>query len=97
MQAGIILDPENSEIFLTLGDVYMAENDLDKAIRAYCDSISINSEDYRAYAKAGLALWEKDYLEEAVVSYHRAIELNPQYDIAQNNLGVYLYGRAWNS
>lgn len=92
-QAGIILDPENSEIYLSLGDVYMAENDLDKAIRAYCDSISVNSEDYRAYAKAGIALWEKDFLEEAVVSYHRAIELNPEYDIAHNNLGViYLDG-----
>ena len=92
-QAGIILDPENSEIFLSLGDVYMAESDLDKAIRAYCDSISINPEDYRAYSKAGLALWEKDYLEEAIVSYHRAIDLKPDYDIAQNNLGViYLDG-----
>lgn len=92
-QAGIILDPENSEIYLSLGDVYMAENELDNAIRAYCDSISINSENYRAYSKAGLALWEKDYLEEAIVSYHRAIELNPEYDIAQNNLGViYLDG-----
>ncbi|MDD3437339.1 MAG: tetratricopeptide repeat protein [Candidatus Gastranaerophilales bacterium] len=92
-QAGIILDPENSEIYLSLGDVYMADNDLDNAIRAYCDSITVDSSDYRAYAKTGLALWEKDYLEEAVVAYHRAIELNPDYDIAQNNLGViYLDG-----
>lgn len=92
-QAGLILDPENSEIYLSLGDAYMAEGDLDNAIRAYCDSISVNSEDYRAYAKAGIALWEKDFLEEAVVSYHRAIELNPEYDIAHNNLGViYLDG-----
>ncbi len=92
-QAGSILDPENSDIYLSLGDVYMAEGDLDNAIRAYCDSISVNSEDYRAYAKAGIALWEKDYLEEALVSYHRAIELNPEYDIALNNLGViYLDG-----
>lgn len=92
-QAGIILDSQNSEIFLSLGDVYMAENDLDKAIRAYCDSIRINGDDYRAYSKAGLALWEKDYLEEAVVAYHRSIDLNPEYDIAHNNLGViYLDG-----
>ena len=27
-QAGIVLDPENSEIYLSLGDVYMVENDL---------------------------------------------------------------------
>ena len=92
-QAGSILDPENNEIHLSLGDVYMASNDIDKAIRAYCDSIQINSEDYRAYAKAGIALWEKDYIEEAIVAYHRAIELNPEYDIANNNLGViYLDG-----
>lgn len=92
-QAGIILDPNNSEIYLSLGDAHMAEGDLDKAIRAYCDSITINPEDYRAYAKAGIALWEKDYIEEAIVAYHRAIDLNPEYEIAQNNLGViYLDG-----
>lgn len=92
-QAGAILDPENSEIYLSLGDVYMAEHDVDNAIRAYCDSININSNDYRAYAKTGIALWEKDYVEEAIVAYHRTIELNPEYDIAHNNLGViYLDG-----
>lgn len=96
-QAGIILDPENSEIYLSLGDAYMADNDLDNAIRAYCDSINVKSDDYRAYSKAGIALWEKDYLEEAVVAYHRAIELNPEYDIAYNNLGViYLDGMGAN-
>lgn len=92
-QAGMILDPENSEICLSLGDVYMADGDLDNAIRSYCDSIAVNSEDYRAYSKAGIALWEKDYMEEAIVAYHRAIDLNPEYDIAHNNLGViYLDG-----
>lgn len=92
-QAGSILDPENNEISLSLGDVYMSANDLDNAIRSYCDSINVNSEDYRAYSKLGIALWEKDYLEEAIVAYHRAIELNPKYDIAHNNLGViYLDG-----
>lgn len=92
-QAGIILDPDNAEIYMSLGDVYMAENDLDKAIRAYCDAISVDSSDYRAFSKTGLALWEKDYLEEAIVAYTKAIDLNPDYDIAQNNLGViYLDG-----
>lgn len=92
-QAGIILDSENSEIYLSLGDAYIAENDIDNGIRAYCDSINVNSEDYRAYSKLGIALWEKDYLEEAIVAYHRAIELKPEYDIAHNNLGViYLDG-----
>ena len=92
-QAGIILDPNNYSLYLSLGDVHMANYDLDNAIRAYCDAIMINPEDYRAYSKAGIALWEKDYLEEALVSFHKAIDLNPENEYAQNNLGIlYLDG-----
>jgi len=71
----------------------MAQNDLDKAIKTYCDAISVEPENYLSYAKAGLALWEKDYLEEAIVAFHKSIEINPNFEIAQNNLGVvYLDG-----
>lgn len=92
-QAGIILDPNNYELHISLGDIHMAEYDLDKAIRAYCDAILLNPEDYRGYFKAGTALWEKDYLEEALVAYHKTIELNPENAYAQNNLGIlYLDG-----
>lgn len=36
---------------------------------------------------------EKDYLEEALVSFHKAIDLNPENEYAQNNLGIlYLDG-----
>lgn len=92
-QAGIILDPNNYDLYLSLGDVHMAAYDLDNAIRAYCDAITLNPEDYRAYSKAGIALWEKDFLEEALVSFHKAIDLNPDNEFAQNNLGIlYLDG-----
>lgn len=92
-QAGIILDPNNYELHIALGDIHMAEYDLDKAIRAYCDAILLNPDDYRGYSKAGTALWEKDYLEEALVAYHKSIELNPENSFAQNNLGIlYLDG-----
>ncbi len=87
-QAGIILNPDNYDLYLSLGDIYMAEYDLDNAIRAYCDAITRNPEDYRGYSKAGIALWEKDYLEEALIAYHKAIELNPENEFAQNNLGI---------
>ena len=89
--AGMVLDPKNVE--LSLGDLYMAQGDLDKAIKTYCDAISVEPENYLTYAKTGLALWEKDYLEEAIVAFHKSIELNPEFEIAQNNLGVvYLDG-----
>lgn len=91
--AGIVLDPNNVDIQLSLGDLYMAQNDLDRAIKTYCDAISVEPENYLTYAKTGLALWEKDYLEESIVAFHKSIELNPNFEIAQNNLGVvYLDG-----
>ena len=35
----------------------------------------------------------KDYLEESVVAFHKSIEINPDFEIAQNNLAVvYLDG-----
>ncbi len=92
-QAGIILDPQNYELYIALGDAHMAEYDLDKAIKAYCDAILTDPEDYRGYSKAGIALFEKEYTEEALVALHKAVGLNPENAFAQNNLGIlYLDG-----
>ncbi len=91
--AGMILDPKNVDIQLSLGDLFMSQNDLDKAIKIYCDAIAVDPLNFLTYAKTGLALWEKDYLEESVVAFHKSIEINPDFEIAQNNLGVvYLDG-----
>ena len=91
--AGIVLDPNNVDIQLSLGDLFMSQGDLDKAIKIYCDAMTVDPLNFMSYAKTGLALWEKDYLEEAVVAFHKSIELNPDFEIAQNNLGVvYLDG-----
>lgn len=90
---GIELDENNYELKLSLGDTLMAKGDTENAIRTYCAAINCEPENFRAYSKAGLALWENDMIEEAMVSLHKSIELNPNYDITQNNLGViYLDG-----
>jgi len=92
-QAGLVLDGENYELMLSLGDLYMAKGDLDRAIKTYCDAITLDGQKYMGYAKAGLALWEKDYVEEAIVALHKSINLNPEFESTQNNLGVvYLDG-----
>ena len=91
--AGLVLDSTNYDLLLSLGDLMMAKRDLDRAIRAYCDGIKVCPDNFMAYAKAGLALWEKDYIEESVISFHKSIDLNPNFDISQNNIGVvYLDG-----
>lgn len=92
-QAGLILDPNNYDLYLSLGDTYMADYDLDKAIKTYCDAITLKPDEARGYSKAGIALWEKEYMEEALVAYHKAVELDPENANAINNLGIiYLDG-----
>ena len=92
-QAGLILDPNNYDLYLSLGDAYMADYDLDNAIRTYCDAITLKPDEAKGYSKAGIALWEKEYLEEALVAYHKAVELDPDNATARNNLGIlYLDG-----
>ena len=92
-QAGLILDPTNYDLLIALGDLYFSQYDLDNAIKSYCDAILLNTEDYRAYSKAGIALWEKDYIEESMVAFHKSIELNPENAHTYNNLGIiYLDG-----
>lgn len=94
-QAGIILDPNNYDLYIALGDIYMADYDLDKAIHSYCDAVTLNPDEEKGYSKLGVALWEKDYLEEALVAYHKAVEINPNNEYSQNNLGIlYLDGLA---
>ena len=92
-QAGLILDPNNYDLYLSLGDTYMAGYDLDKAIKTYCDAITLKPDEARGYSKAGIALWEKEYMEEALVAYHKAVELDPENANSINNLGIiYLDG-----
>ncbi len=87
-QAGIALDSENYELHIALADVYVIQSDLDSAIQTYCEAIAIDAENYLAYAKMGLALWEKGCSQEATISFSKSIDLNPSCDIAYNNLGV---------
>ena len=87
-QAGLILDPTNYELYIALGDTYMAIYDLENAIKAYCDAIVAEPDNYRGYSKAGIALYENDFVEEALVAYHKSIELNPGNALAHNNLGI---------
>ena len=92
-QSSIILDKNNVDAHIALGEAYQDKNDLDNAINCFCSAIKLNSNSAKLYCNLGLLLWEKNYVEEAIVSYQKAISINPKYEIAYNNLGVaYLDG-----
>ena len=88
-----VLDPESSNAYINMGDVYFDKGELDNAIKNYLEAIKLNDQDARAFGKCAIALWENDYVEEAIVAYSKAIALDDEYELAYNNLGVaYLDG-----
>jgi len=92
-QTAIVLDPNNIDAFLALGEVYQDRDDFDNAIDCYCHAIKLDPDIPKLYCNMGLVLWEKGCIEEAIIAYHKAVSLNPKYEIAFNNLGVvYLDG-----
>jgi tetratricopeptide (TPR) repeat protein len=92
-QTAIVLDPNNIDAFIALGEAYQDKNDLDNTIDCYCNAVKLDPDIPKLYCNLGLVLWEKGCIEEAIIAYHKAISLNPKYEIAFNNLGVvYLDG-----
>lgn len=92
-QISILLDKNNFDAHIALGEAYQDKNDIDNAINCYCSAVKLNCSSSKTYCNLGLLLWEKGYIEEAVVAYQKAISLRPDYAIAFNNLGVvYLDG-----
>lgn len=89
----VLLDPKNIDAHIALGEAYYDNNDMSNAIDCFCEAINLDSSIPRIYCCLGLALWEKDFADEASIAYQKAISLNPEYDLALNNLGVvYLDG-----
>ena len=93
LKNAIMLDPKNEDAFIDLGDIYMGTDDIDSAIKAYCEAVRLNPDKASAFNKCGLALCQKDYLEEAIIAYNKAISADSEFPDAYNNLGmIYLEG-----
>lgn len=78
--------PKNYEILYKLGEVFLAQNKLDRAIY-YFDEAVKTFPDARAYNSLGYALLEKGRTDEAISHFFESLRLKPSYDQAHNNLG----------
>ena len=92
-QTGLVLNPKSADIYISMGDVFAQTGDNDLAIKHYCDAIKVDENSFDGYTKCAMALWNNDYLEEAIIAYNKALKINPDSAIVYNNLGViYLDG-----
>ena len=92
-QTGLVLNPNSADIYISIGDAFAKTGDNDLAIKHYCDAIKVDEQSFEGYTKCAMALWNNDYLEEAIIAYNKALKICPESEIVYNNLGViYLDG-----
>ena len=88
LTAALPLTENKAQIYQTIADIHYDLGNLDEAVGYYESALHNDTKNARAHSRLAMAYWEKDLVEKAILSYTKAIELDPNYDIAYNNLGV---------
>ncbi|MFN6563216.1 MAG: tetratricopeptide repeat protein [Nostoc sp. ChiSLP01] len=91
-EKAISLSPK-SIFYNNLGNAYSAQENFDKAVEAYSKAINMDYKNASAYNGLGYALklkekydFNPETLEEAIKNFRQALNLNPKFVIAKNNL-----------
>ena len=85
------LEPGNADVLRIMGFLYRCIGRFDEAIRLTKQSITLDPVQAITYFNFGQLLYHANHLEEAIVSYKKVLELNPQFPRAHIFLGkVYL-------
>ena len=81
------IEPDDSQIYLTDGKVYLEEKKKDKASKAFKKAIELSS-DADTYYMVASAYSENEYLNEAKTYYEMVYKLDPQYDQIADKLSI---------
>ena len=81
------IEPEDSQIYLTEGKVYLEESKKDKASEAFKKAVEL-SPDADTYYMIASAYSENESLNEAKTYYEMAYKIDPQYDQLADKLSI---------
>lgn len=82
------LEPQSSEAWFNLGNLFRAEDAQAEAIAAYEEAIACAPQDYRAHFNLGLAHAKRDTPLAAIACFERTLELSSGHIDAHNELGL---------
>jgi tetratricopeptide (TPR) repeat protein len=85
-QKSVEFDVHNVPAILLLASVQAARGSADQAITTYQQAIQNNSGDVRLYVGLGGVLETRNDWQQAEDAYHKALEIQPDYPLAANNL-----------
>ncbi len=93
-QKALKLEPGNADVLRDIGLLYRFLGRFDEAIQLTKQSITLDPIKAVTYLTFGQLLYYANHLEEAIASYKKVLELNPQFPRAHVYLGkVYLLQR----
>jgi len=93
LHAALRLKPDCAEAHNNLGNVFINQRELPKAVASCQQAVRIKPSFAEAHHNLGIALREQGQLTEAVASLEQALRLKPDYAEAHNNLGIALQGQ----
>jgi len=73
-------------VYLTMGNIAMAQNDLTSAVTHYTKALKIDPLEPDVNGKLGEALLRQGKIEQAFESWHKALQLRPDWPMVLNNL-----------
>lgn len=89
----LVLDKKNADTYVTLGDIYLAENNGGLAVNNYENATSFAPANPKAYARIGKVFSQSRNFSVAQENFNKAIEKDANYAPAYRDLGE-LYYRA---
>ena len=86
LEKAVQLDPNSFEAIAALGQIEVARGSVDEGIARYRQALLQNPQELRFYVLLGILLESKGEWQEAERIYQRALQLQPDYAPAANNL-----------
>jgi tetratricopeptide (TPR) repeat protein len=91
------LDKNNSNAFLFLSSVQISRGSVDQAIASYRTALQSNPRDVRIYVALGSLLETRNQWQEAEDLYQKALQIQPDYALAANNLSYLMLEHGGNA
>ena len=84
--------PNSARVHYNLGNTYLKQNMLDKAIKNYSAALQIQPNSEETHYNLGLAFASQKKPEEAAVHFIEAFKIKPDFIEAHNNYGIIMAG-----
>ena len=90
LEKEVAADPNNTDTWIRLGNLYFDTDNFESAIRAYEKSLSLNPNNANVQTDLGVMYRRNSQPKKAVEAFDRAIKIDPKHEVSRFNKGIVL-------